>query len=97
MLEKLADLLTPDIVCELSDEEVASIASEGEASSMERKNYTDKLAALEAGLRGLSRLSKHGVGPKRTFPRRPIRSYAKMLTCSQAVARAKSVPPPSSE
>jgi hypothetical protein len=74
MLEKLANLLTPDIVCELSDEEVASIASEGEASSLERKNYTDKLAALEAGFRGLSRLSKHGVGvgSKRMFPRRPV-------------------------
>lgn len=52
----LPDLFTPEMVFDLTQEQVAILASEDEASMAERVRNTDLLAGLRASMQDLKRL-----------------------------------------
>ncbi|KAK3306692.1 P-loop containing nucleoside triphosphate hydrolase protein [Chaetomium strumarium] len=60
LVQKLPSILSPEIVCDLSDEEVKHIAGESNESAAERAQATEKLAVLENALADLKRLKVHG-------------------------------------
>ncbi|KAK4150063.1 hypothetical protein C8A00DRAFT_46461 [Chaetomidium leptoderma] len=60
LLQKLPSILSPDIVCELSDEEVERVAAESAESVAEREQAAEKLAVLENAMAELQRLRTHG-------------------------------------
>jgi hypothetical protein len=60
-MQKLLDLLTPDVVCDLTDVEVQRIAGESNESAAERLSATDKLRVLESGIAELKRLKRHNL------------------------------------
>jgi hypothetical protein len=60
LVQKLPSILSPEIVCDLSDEEVKRIAGESNESAAERAQATEKLAVLENALADLKRLRMHG-------------------------------------
>jgi hypothetical protein len=60
LLQKLPSILTPDVVCELSDDVVERIAAESPESTAERVQATEKLAVLEHAMVELKRLGMHG-------------------------------------
>jgi hypothetical protein len=60
LLQKLPSILSPDIVCELTDDVIESIAAEGPESVAERVQATEKLAVLENALFELNRLGVRG-------------------------------------
>ena len=63
LLRDLADILSPDIVSKLSDDEVNALAAESETSMLERRRATDDLTTLQEGLTVLNRFSRSsGVG-----------------------------------
>ncbi|KAE8440607.1 hypothetical protein EG329_007036 [Mollisiaceae sp. DMI_Dod_QoI] len=59
LIQKLPDLLSPDVVCDLTNEEVHRIAGESNESAAERVRVVQKLQVLEAGMVELTRLKKH--------------------------------------
>ncbi len=59
LIQKLSGILSPGIVCDLTDEEVQRIAAESKESGAERVRLTEKLRVLESGLTELKRLKKH--------------------------------------
>ncbi|KAL8878494.1 MAG: hypothetical protein Q9198_003705 [Flavoplaca austrocitrina] len=58
LLRDLADILSPDIVSKLSDDEVSALAAESETSMLERRRATDDLTTLQEGLTVLNRFSR---------------------------------------
>ena len=58
MLAKLADILSPDIVIELDDDTVRSIAAEPESAAHERQRITKELKTLREGLVILNRYDR---------------------------------------
>ncbi|OTA99725.1 hypothetical protein M426DRAFT_268936 [Hypoxylon sp. CI-4A] len=58
LISKLPTLFTPEVVFELSDDTVSSIAAESWEMADERKFLTDKMEILNSGMIGLQRLSK---------------------------------------
>ncbi|KAL7619549.1 hypothetical protein AAE478_010089 [Parahypoxylon ruwenzoriense] len=59
LISKLPKLFTPEMVFELSDDAVKSIAGESQATADERRFLTDKMEILGSGLAELQRLSKN--------------------------------------
>jgi hypothetical protein len=68
LLEKLSDMLSPDVVMNLDDTIVQEIAGEEEDSQKERVRALAKLQSLEAGLQTLRRLGRHKKGGKVDIP-----------------------------
>ncbi|KAI1144905.1 P-loop containing nucleoside triphosphate hydrolase protein [Nemania diffusa] len=58
LVQELPRLLTPEGICNLSDEEVHSIAGESLTSASERKRLNEKLSVLQRGLTQLGRFKK---------------------------------------
>ena len=58
LLRNLADILSPDIIIKLSDDEVNALAAESETSMLERRRATDDLTTLQEGLTVLNRFSR---------------------------------------
>ncbi|KAL8888174.1 MAG: hypothetical protein Q9215_004354 [Flavoplaca cf. flavocitrina] len=58
LLRDLADILSPDIIIKLSDDEVNALAAESETSMLERRRATDDLTTLQEGLTVLNRFSR---------------------------------------
>jgi predicted component of type VI protein secretion system len=59
-MQKLPAILSPEVVCELTDELVERIAAESPESVAERVQTVEKLAVLENALVELKRLGMHG-------------------------------------
>jgi hypothetical protein len=59
LIQKLPDLLSPDVVYVLTDVEVQRIAGESSESAAERVRTTHKLQVLESGMAELQRLKQH--------------------------------------
>lgn len=66
LLRNLADILSPDIIIKLSDDEVNALAAESETSMLERRRATDELATLQEGLTILNRFSQLRAAGKST-------------------------------
>ncbi|KAL9616956.1 MAG: hypothetical protein Q9160_008226 [Pyrenula sp. 1 TL-2023] len=62
LLTKLPGLLSPEVIMELDDETIESIAAETEDSKTERARATEKLNGLRKTLDHLRRLSRHRRG-----------------------------------
>lgn len=58
LVQQLPELLSPDIICSLTDEEVHLIAAESETSMAERERLSEKLAVLQGGLTQLGKFKK---------------------------------------
>ncbi|KAL9033758.1 MAG: hypothetical protein Q9180_005779 [Flavoplaca navasiana] len=65
LLRNLADILSPDIIIKLSDDEVNALAAESETSMLERRRATDELATLQEGLTVLNRFSQLRAAARR--------------------------------
>lgn len=63
VFQKLPELLSAESICDLSEDEIRSIASESNASRTERARLTEKLALLKDSLTELSRFEKKKFGP----------------------------------
>ncbi|KAK3294434.1 P-loop containing nucleoside triphosphate hydrolase protein [Chaetomium fimeti] len=61
LLQKLSAILSPEIVCELTDDAVQRIAAESPESVAERVQAAEKLAVLEDAMFELKRLGMHGT------------------------------------
>ncbi|KAH6856208.1 P-loop containing nucleoside triphosphate hydrolase protein [Chaetomium sp. MPI-CAGE-AT-0009] len=61
LLQKLSAILSPEIVCELTDEGVQRIAGESPESVAERAQAAEKLAVLEDAMFELKRLGMHAT------------------------------------
>ncbi|KAK3935517.1 hypothetical protein QBC46DRAFT_346536 [Diplogelasinospora grovesii] len=61
LLQKLPSILSPEIVCDLTDEEVQRIAAESSDSAAERALAIEKLGMLESGMAELKRLKMHSA------------------------------------
>jgi predicted component of type VI protein secretion system len=59
-MQKLPAILSPEVVCELTDELVERIAAESPESVAERVQTVEKLAVWENALVELKRLGMHG-------------------------------------
>lgn len=59
LLSELADIFSPRVVAELSEQTIQEIAAETEDVQAERRRLKDKLGVLEAGLKTLNRLKRH--------------------------------------
>lgn len=64
LLERLSEMLSPEVVMDLEDKTVREIAAEEEVSRTERARALTKLESLETGLSTLRRLRRHKVGGK---------------------------------
>ncbi|KAI8951576.1 P-loop containing nucleoside triphosphate hydrolase protein [Xylaria longipes] len=73
LIQKLPDLLAADIICHLTDAEVNSIASESNASKLERALVTEKLTALREGSEELGRFKKQ-LAPFKSLDETPSKS-----------------------
>lgn len=58
VIQKLPEFLSVEINCDLSDDEIHSIASESSTSTTKRAQLTEKLALLKDDLTELSRFKK---------------------------------------
>jgi hypothetical protein len=58
LIQKLPELLSPEIICNLTNEEVECIAHESEATAAERTQVAEKLTVLKVGLTELGRFKK---------------------------------------
>ncbi|KAI1359295.1 P-loop containing nucleoside triphosphate hydrolase protein [Xylaria arbuscula] len=58
LVQEVPRLLTPEGICNLSDEEVHSIAGESLTSTSERKRLDEKLSVLQRGLTQLGRFKR---------------------------------------
>ncbi|TGJ87368.1 hypothetical protein E0Z10_g1408 [Xylaria hypoxylon] len=58
LIQKLPQLLSPDAICNLTDEEVHLIAAESQISVAQRKRLNEKLAVLQSGLAQLDKFKK---------------------------------------
>ncbi|KAI6082444.1 P-loop containing nucleoside triphosphate hydrolase protein [Hypoxylon rubiginosum] len=59
LIQRLPDLLTPEVIYDLTDAEVRRIAGESHKSTSERARATGKLRVLGDGMAELKRLKKH--------------------------------------
>ncbi|KAI1425906.1 P-loop containing nucleoside triphosphate hydrolase protein [Xylaria sp. FL1777] len=59
LIQQLSQLLTPEIILNLTDEEVRLVAAESEVSVAERERLSEKLEVLEGGLTQLRKFKKH--------------------------------------
>jgi hypothetical protein len=59
LVEKLPNLFMPQMVYDLTDEDVTSLAGESESATAERQRINDKFRILTAGLQDLKLLDKH--------------------------------------
>ncbi|KAK8036251.1 hypothetical protein PG993_008865 [Apiospora rasikravindrae] len=60
LIQKLPDLLSPEIVCDLKDEAVQRLAGESSQDALERDHTQERLRVLESGMSELKRLNRHG-------------------------------------
>ena len=68
LLHDLADILSPDTIIKLSDDEVAALAAETETSLRERQRAMEEVATLQEGLTVLSRFGQfRGAGKLTQF------------------------------
>ncbi|KAI0534900.1 P-loop containing nucleoside triphosphate hydrolase protein [Xylaria digitata] len=58
LLQKLPELFSPDIICNLTDTEVHLTTAESETSAAERENLSEKLSVLQGGLIRLGNFKK---------------------------------------
>ncbi|KAL8635246.1 MAG: hypothetical protein Q9226_009373 [Calogaya cf. arnoldii] len=58
ILSDLAAILSPDIIINISDDEVNALAAESETSGLERRRATEELKTLQEGLKELNRFSR---------------------------------------
>ncbi|KAI0478308.1 P-loop containing nucleoside triphosphate hydrolase protein [Xylaria cf. heliscus] len=58
LIQKLPQLLSPEIICNLTDEEVHLVAAESEISVAERQCLDEKLMVLQSGLAQLGKFKK---------------------------------------
>ncbi|KAF1813831.1 hypothetical protein P152DRAFT_394067 [Eremomyces bilateralis CBS 781.70] len=61
LLQKLPELISAHIICDMDDDEIQHIASENQDSAQERARATTKLGILESGLIELKRVNKYHV------------------------------------
>ena len=61
LISKLPELFTPDMIYDISDEDVARLAKESEASAAERRRLTAKSALFRKGIQDLGRLNMHSL------------------------------------
>ena len=61
LLQKLPEMFTPEIVMDLDDAQIESIAAESEESQTERNRATEKLNVLQSTLKVLQSLDRHKV------------------------------------
>ncbi|EPE09308.1 interferon-induced gtp-binding protein mx [Ophiostoma piceae UAMH 11346] len=59
LISKLPGLFTPDMIYDITDEDVARIAKESEASVVERQRLTAKSELFRKGIQDLSRVNMH--------------------------------------
>jgi hypothetical protein len=65
LLQKLPDILSPETVCDFTDEEVQGIAAESSESAAERARTTEKLEVLETAMVELERLNMNNTPVRR--------------------------------
>jgi hypothetical protein len=61
LIQKLPSILSSEIVCDLTDEEVERIAAESSESAVKREQAREKLAVLENAMAELKRLRMHNA------------------------------------
>jgi hypothetical protein len=59
LIQKLPDLLSPDIICDLTDEQIQRIAGESSELATDRKSAMEKLKVLESGMVELKRMKTY--------------------------------------
>ncbi|KAI0000594.1 P-loop containing nucleoside triphosphate hydrolase protein [Xylariaceae sp. FL0662B] len=59
LIQKLPNILSTELICDLSDMEVQKLTGESEESAAERARFTEKLGVLKNGRAELQMLKKH--------------------------------------
>ncbi|KAF1807999.1 hypothetical protein P152DRAFT_485810 [Eremomyces bilateralis CBS 781.70] len=71
LLQKLPELISAHIVCDMGDDKIQQIAAEDEDSAQGRAHATKKLGILESSLIELKRMNKYHVAGSQSFGYRP--------------------------
>ncbi|KAK2628715.1 hypothetical protein QTJ16_001818 [Diplocarpon rosae] len=87
LIQKLPDLLSSDMILDLTDEDIQRIAGESIESVAERARAMHKLKVLEAGMAELKRFKKHNP---------PIMATRKVAKLQETPARSEPSPSPDS-
>ena len=64
LVRKLPRLFIPEMIHEMSEEEVSQLASETEDTTIQRNKCMERLAVLQAGIHDLRSLDKHRLSPQ---------------------------------
>ena len=59
LVQRLPSILSPEVICSLTDDEVRAIAGESDDIAEERAQATEKLSVLQRALEDLTRLWMH--------------------------------------
>jgi hypothetical protein len=78
LVGRLPFLLRPEMINEMSEEEIFQLASETEDTTNQREKYMERLAVLQAGLHELRSLDKHRLSSQSKLSHRTAVSLAYM-------------------